>query len=176
VPYQIFEAKDGDFVLAVGNDRQFAALCRKVVDLPDLANDPRFRTAKDRAIHRDDLLRQLCPRFRTENCAVWLERCAAAGIPAGVVKAVPDALAGPSVVGRDVIQSLDHPHLGKVRLVRPAHGLEAQKSAGYRAPPMLGQDTEDVLGRVLGYDAARIRDLIGAGAIAQYASAQWDMP
>ncbi len=168
VPYQIFKAADGDFVLAIGNDRQFAALCRKVVDLPELAEDPRYMTAGNRAVHRDDLLMRLSARFLTRPCAYWLQRCSAESVPAGVVKDVADAFASASVVERGIIQTLDHPYLEKVRLVRPAHGLEAQARAGFRAPPMLGQDTDIVLKRVLDYDERRIRDLKDNGAIAQF--------
>lgn len=171
VPYQIFAAADGDFVLAVGNDRQFAALCRKVVDLPELADDARFMTAKNRAVYRNELLALLIARFRTRPLAHWLQGCAAAGIPAGVVKDVPGALAGASVVAREIVQTLAHPHLEDVRLMRPAHGLGAQKSAGYLAPPMLGQDTETVIRQVLGYDDAHIRGLIEEGVVYQYATA-----
>jgi crotonobetainyl-CoA:carnitine CoA-transferase CaiB-like acyl-CoA transferase len=168
VPYQNFAAADEDFVLAVGTDRQFATLCRNVVGLPELADDPRFKGAKNRAVYRDDLLSQLSARFRTEPCAHWLTRCAAEGIPAGVVKDVPAAFESPSVVERGVVQTLSHPYLDEVRLVRPAHGLAAQGAAEFRAPPMLGEDTESVLKRVLGYGESRIHDLIDAGAIAQY--------
>jgi crotonobetainyl-CoA:carnitine CoA-transferase CaiB-like acyl-CoA transferase len=170
VPYQIFQAADGDFALAVGTDRQFAALCREVVDLPELAVDPRFRSAANRAVYRDDLLPELDGRFRTEPCAHWLESCARASIPAGVVRDVPTAFASPTVVERDLVQVLDHPYLGDVRLVRPAHGIEAQRSADFRAPPLLGQDTEAILKRVLGYDETRIQEARDMGAVAQYTS------
>jgi len=171
VPYQIFEASDGEFALAVGNDKQFSALCREVVDLPDLAEDSRFKAAQDRAVYRDELLPQLDARFRSGSCGHWLEKCEAAGIPAGVVKEVPDAFDTSWAAERGVIQELDHHYLDKVRLVRPAHGLRAQETAAYNAPPMLGQDTEAVLRRVLGYDDSRMRDLIETGAVAQYSPA-----
>jgi crotonobetainyl-CoA:carnitine CoA-transferase CaiB-like acyl-CoA transferase len=64
-----------------------------------------------------------------------------------------------------VVQTLQHPHLGPVSLVGPAHGLAAQKEASPLPPPLLGQDTETVLGTVLGYDADTIRRLRDAGVI-----------
>jgi len=171
VPYQIFDASDGEFVLAVGNDRQFAALCRKVIDLPEFADDPRFATSKNRAIYRDDLLPALNERFLTKPGEYWLRRCNEESIPAGVVKDVPAAFASPSVTERGVVQTLRHPELDEVRLVRPAHGLAAQREVDYKAPPMLGEDTEAVLKRVLALDDDRIRDLIASGAVAQHVPA-----
>ncbi|MBL4891527.1 MAG: CoA transferase [Rhizobiaceae bacterium] len=168
VPYQLFQASDGDFALAVGNDRQFACLCDKVVNLPDLATDDRFMTAKNRAVYTEELIIFLSAEFLKRSCDYWLQSCMQAGVPAAVVKDVPEALESPVVIERNVIHTLEHPFLDQVRLVRPAHGLEAQQSANYKAPPMLGQDSEAVLGRVLKYDDLQIRELINSGAIAQY--------
>ncbi len=174
VPYQVFEGSDAEFVLAVGNDRQFSSLCRDVIDQPQLAEDPRFKTAHCRAIYREDLLVHLAACFASKPCAHWLDACARAGIPAGVVKDVAGAFASRSVVERDVVQTLDHPVLGEVRLVRPAHGLAAQGANEFSAPPMLGQDTETVLKRVLGYDTAQIDKMEAQGAVARYAADRKD--
>lgn len=170
VPYQIFETSDGSFALAVGTDKQFATLCRDILNMPDLAEDTRFITAKNRAVYRDELIARLAPAFRTDTCDHWLDLCRHKSVPAGAVKDVPGALTSPSATARDVVQTLDHPHLGSVRMVRSAHGLAAQKTAPQKAPPMLGQDTDEVLRRVLGYDDERISHLKDTGAVAQYQS------
>lgn len=168
VPYQTFEASDGIFALAVGNDRQFAALCRRVLDLPDLVTDTRFATAKNRAVHRDALLRYLNPAFLAGTCEHWLVRCRAESVPAGAVLDVSAALESDPVRHRNLVETLHHPHLGSVRMVRAAHGLAAQADRSHRAPPMLGQDSAKILRDVLGYDTARIRDLAKSGAIAEF--------
>lgn len=165
VPYQIFEAADGRFALAVGNDRQFAQLCRHVVDLPQLAEDGRFVTASGRALNRDGLIPQLAAVFATGTRDRWMRACAAVGVPAGEVRTVPEVFESPNVRERGAVQTLQHPHLGPVSLVAPAHGLAAQKEASFTAPPLLGQDTEAVLRTVLGYDADTIRHLRDAGAV-----------
>jgi len=171
VPYQIFDTSDGRFALAVGNDRQFAALCEKVVHLPHLAEDPRFIRAAGRATHREALIPELAAAFRAKPRDHWMAACAAASVPAGEVKSIPEVFDSPNVRQRGVVQTLPHPHLGSVSLVRPAHGLVAQAQADYSAPPMLGQDTEAVLVGVLGYDATQIQALIGAGAVSVYPAA-----
>jgi crotonobetainyl-CoA:carnitine CoA-transferase CaiB-like acyl-CoA transferase len=165
VPYQLFEASDGHFALAVGNDRMFADFCTRVIDRPDLAGDPRFVTSHQRALHRDALLDAIARILLSRPVAHWLAACRAADVPAGPVKSVAEALGAASVVERGVVQTLAHPELGPVSLIRPAQGLAAQRDHVAKAPPMLGEDTRQVLHRVLGYDDARITALAGRGVI-----------
>jgi crotonobetainyl-CoA:carnitine CoA-transferase CaiB-like acyl-CoA transferase len=169
VPYQLFEAEDDIFALAVGNDRMFADFCSHVIERPDLALDPRFITARQRALHREELLPILAEIIRNRSCQHWLDACHGASVPAGRVKSVSEALNSPSVVEREVIQRLEHPELGPVALVRPAHGLAAQRDHKAKAPPLLGEDTADVLATVLGLPPEAIADLVRKGVIACHA-------
>ena len=166
VPYQLFTASDGPFALAVGNDRMFTDFCEQVIHRPDLARDPRFTTSHQRALHRNDLLGAIQSIIATRPSAHWLEACLAADVPAGPVKSVAEALQAKSVVERGVIQTLEHPELGPVSLIRPAQGLAAQAGHQPKAPPLLGEDTRSVLGNVLGFDTARIEALLAQGVIA----------
>ena len=168
VPYQTFETSDGTFALAVGNDRQFAVLCNEVVGLPELAQDNRFSSAKGRALHRDALIPTLAARFLEGNRDDWMARCLAAGVPAGRVNTVAEFLEGETVRERGLVHSMAHPHLESVAMVRPAHGFAAQKDAGYVPPPMLGQDSVEVLRDVLGYDDDAIRRLLLEKVVATY--------
>ena len=169
VPYQICACSDGSFALAVGNDKQFVALCEKVIDLPALARDPLYATAAARAVNRDSLLAALGPAFLKNTRRHWMEACLRHGVPAGEVKSVPEAFQSPTVKARDVVQTLDSEHLGPVSLVRPAQGLAAQLTASYKAPPMLGEDTTAILSGVLGYDQAEIEALVQSGVVRQFA-------
>jgi crotonobetainyl-CoA:carnitine CoA-transferase CaiB-like acyl-CoA transferase len=166
VPYQLFDAADGSFALAVGNDRMFADFCEKVIARPDMAKDPRYVTSHQRALNRATLLPELAAIIRGKSAQHWLAACHAADVPAGPVKTVAEALQAKSVVERGVIQTLEHPELGPVSLIGPAHGLAAQKHAAAKAPPLLGEDTRDVLSRVLGYDEAEIGGLALRGVVA----------
>ncbi|MDX8529150.1 CaiB/BaiF CoA-transferase family protein [Mesorhizobium sp. MSK_1335] len=165
VPYQLFECSDGAFALAVGNDRMFKDFCNQVIGRPDLANDPRFMTAHHRALNRDELLPAIREILRTKSAAKWLAACRRASVPAGPVHTVSEALASPTVIERGIIQSLQHGELGTIRLIRPAHGLAAQKDRQQKAPPLLGEDTRAVLRSVLGYDDSRIDRLAEAGVV-----------
>ena len=166
VPYQLFDASDGHFALAVGNDRMFADFCTQVILRPDLAEDPRFVTSHQRALHRQDLLDTIQEIVGTRSSAHWLDACLAADVPAGPVKSVSEALQAKSVVEREVIQTLQHPELGPISLVRPAQGLAAQEGHVPKAPPLLGEDTRAILRDVLGLDGARIEELVAKGVIA----------
>ncbi|WP_245494263.1 CaiB/BaiF CoA-transferase family protein [Mesorhizobium sp. M4B.F.Ca.ET.017.02.2.1] len=168
VPYQIFDCSDGSFALAVGNDRQFKALCESVIGKPDLCQDPRFKTANARAKNRQTLVPILEESFRQRSRQDWMDEFSAAEVPAGIVKTVEEALTSKGVGERSVVQTLQNPHLGPVRLIRPAQGLAAQKEADYLAPPLLGQHTEAILKDVLGYSEEAILSLEAAGVISTF--------
>ncbi|MEQ1955943.1 CaiB/BaiF CoA-transferase family protein [Mesorhizobium sp. CN2-181] len=168
VPYQICECSDGNFALAVGNDKQFVALCEKVLGISDVARNPLYATSAARAINRESLLATLGKSFLQNTRSHWMEACLRHGVPAGEVKSVPEAFESPSVKARGVVQTLQSPHLGPVSLVRPAQGLIAQQNARFKAPPMLGEDTMAVLSNVLGYGESEIEQLISHGVVRQY--------
>ncbi len=165
VPYQLFECSDGFFALAVGNDRMFKDFCLHVIDRPDLAADARFMTSAARAENRDQLLPCLGDTLRTKTISYWLDACRRVAVSAGSVHSVAEALSTPTVQSRGIVQTLEHPELGPIRMVRAAHGLSGQRHRGQKAPPLLGEDTRTVLHGVLGYDSEKIDSLVKAGAI-----------
>jgi crotonobetainyl-CoA:carnitine CoA-transferase CaiB-like acyl-CoA transferase len=166
VPYQLFDTEDGSFALAVGNDRMFRDFCDKVIERPALATDPRFVSSHQRALNREALLEEIQAILRARPSQHWLAACAAADVPAGPVKSVAEALRAPSVQARGVIQSLEHAELGPIRMIRPAHGLDAQKHQTPKAPPLLGEDTRSILQRVLGLEAEQIETLCSKKVVA----------
>ncbi|WP_245520378.1 MULTISPECIES: CaiB/BaiF CoA-transferase family protein [unclassified Mesorhizobium] len=168
VPYQIFDCSDGSFALAVGTDRQFKALCESVIGKPDLSEDPRFQTANARAKNREVLVPILEEAFRSGSRQHWMDVCSAAEVPAGIVKTVEEALNSRGVQERSMVQTLQNPHLGPVKLIRPAQGLAAQKEADYLAPPLLGQHTHQILKDVLGYSDEAIISLETAGVVSGF--------
>jgi crotonobetainyl-CoA:carnitine CoA-transferase CaiB-like acyl-CoA transferase len=115
VPYQLFEAADRPFILAVGNDGQWLACCR-ALERPDLAADPRFLRNTGRVEHRGELTRALSDTLRTRPAAEWLERLESCGVPAGIVRRVTEALAD---VGADAKTGIAPLPPGAVRLPPP---------------------------------------------------------
>jgi len=163
-PYDTFDASDGEFVLAVGNDSQFRACCA-VLGNEALADDPRFSTNAARVAHYDVLRALLNDRFRTATRQQWIARLTAASVPAGAVRTVDEVLGDPQVVAREMITALDHPLLGSLKQLGLPVKLSGTPGALRRAPPRLGEHTDSVLTHDLGYDTDRISALRRARVI-----------
>ncbi len=146
VPYQTFDTADGVIVVAVGNDRQFDLLCRKALNRPDLADNSRFRSNADRLGARADLIEQLTGEFRRKSSEHWLGRLRRAGVPCGEVRSVGEALCAPEAIARDMVATVDHPTAGEIRLIGSPLKLSRTPVVEPAAPPLLGQQSGEVLG------------------------------
>lgn len=139
-PYELYETADGELVLAVGNDRQFAALC-EVVGAPELAEDPRFATNGDRVAHRGNLRAELVERLATAPAAEWAERLTAVRVPAGQVNDVRGAFELAERLGLSPIVDVPRgdagDHGGAVALTRNPIGLSLTPPSYRSAPPRL---------------------------------------
>jgi crotonobetainyl-CoA:carnitine CoA-transferase CaiB-like acyl-CoA transferase len=165
VPYQLFDTSDGQVVIAVGNDGQFAALCTKLLDRSDLASDERFAKNSARVSNREALLAELIPLIAKKPTDWWLDGLRSVGVPTGAVRGVGAALAAPETIARDMVATVAHPSAGEVKLVASPLKLGRTPVVDPVAPPTLGQDSRTVLAG-LGYDAAIIDRLIADGIIA----------
>ncbi|MDH4108828.1 MAG: CoA transferase [Gammaproteobacteria bacterium] len=164
VPYQAFETSDGDLMLAVGNDRQFAA-CADIVDCPELALDARFATNAARVSHRRELVELLAERFRTRPTESWLTEFRARGVPVGPINDLAAAFADPHVSANNLVKRLPHPLAGELPTVANPVRFSATAVTYRRSPPLLGEHTQEVLAAELGYRPARIEELRAAGVI-----------
>jgi crotonobetainyl-CoA:carnitine CoA-transferase CaiB-like acyl-CoA transferase len=163
VPYQVFDAADGALVVAVGNDAQYVRFC-EVIGAPALGRDARYARNADRVRNRDELVPQLAERVRLRPVADWISALDAAGVPCGPINDLAQAFADPQVAARGLRVDLPHPLAGRVALAgNPIHASETPP-VYERAPPLLGEHTDEVL-RDLGYDAAAISALRAAGAV-----------
>lgn len=164
VPYQTFEAADGHVIVAVGNDGQFRKLCQ-VAGCEALADDPRFATNPARVKYRETLVPLLAERIRQQPARHWADALESVGVPCGPINDIGQALADPQVQARGMRVDLPHPTAGTVPLVASPMRLSRTPPQYHRAPPTLGQHTDEVLSERLGYDAARIAALRAAGII-----------
>jgi crotonobetainyl-CoA:carnitine CoA-transferase CaiB-like acyl-CoA transferase len=158
VPYQVFHAADKPFVLAVGNDRQFTALCQWI-GLPEVPQDDRFRTNAARVAHRAELVALLKARFRQREAEAWVEGLLALGIPAGPINTVQQALDDPHVTGRGLVETVQMPDGSALRMVGPAARLSATPARIESPPPQVGEHTESILRDLLGMTADEITAL-----------------
>jgi crotonobetainyl-CoA:carnitine CoA-transferase CaiB-like acyl-CoA transferase len=158
VPYQAFATADGHLMLAIGNDRQFAAFC-ELVGRGELAQDPRSATNAKRVEHRDTLVPLLSELLRSRTTAQWLELLAPASIPCGPINDVAQVFAEPQVRHRQLELSLPHPVAGSAPGVRNPIRYSRTPIEYLRAPPLLGEHTQEVLAERLGIDASTIEAL-----------------
>lgn len=142
VPYQLFETADRPFILAAGNDKLFRLTC-EVAGRPELADDPAFATNEARVRNRADLIPVLEEIFRTKPAAWWLEALEDAGVPCAPVRRLDEVFASPEGVA--VIQEVEDPVRGALRLVANPIRLFGHLPTVRRPPPRLGEHTDEVL-------------------------------
>jgi crotonobetainyl-CoA:carnitine CoA-transferase CaiB-like acyl-CoA transferase len=143
-PQDVFTASDGQFVLAVGNDGQFAKLCEVIGDA-GLARDPRFSTNAARVGANAELTALLSAAFAAWQRDALVAALDAAGVPAAPINTIPQVFADPQLQHREMLRHLPHPLAGSVpQVVSPIRLADAPLRFD-RAPPLLGQHTQEVL-------------------------------
>lgn len=155
-PQRTFACADGDIVIVVGNDGQFATLC-DMLGKPELAQDPRYITNSQRVRNQDTLDPVLDAIFASQPRAHWLAALKKAGVPAGSINTVPEVFEDPQVVHRGMLRRLPHPAAGSVPQVMNPLRFGSSALRADAAPPLLGQHTADVLAE-LGLSAEQIQD------------------
>ncbi len=139
-PYELFPTADGELVLAVGNDKQFAALC-ETIGAPELARDERFATNGARVAHRATLRDVLVARLAERDAAAWVATLSAVGVPAGQVNDIAGAFALADTLGLDPIVELPRADGSVARLTRNPITLSATPATYRSAPPPLQSPT-----------------------------------
>ncbi|MEY3900553.1 MAG: hypothetical protein RI962_1708 [Pseudomonadota bacterium] len=158
VPYQVFNAADGELILAVGNDTQFAKLCA-VLGCPEIAGDERYAKNANRVRHREALLPLLQQRLVTRSVAQWVEVLQPEGVPCGPVNSIAQTFANPQVIHRQMRVDLPHPLAGSVPSVANPIKFSGTPIQYGDAPPTLGQHSDQVLREYVGLSDAEIEAL-----------------
>lgn len=164
VPYGTFPGADDHFIIAVGNDAQFARFCRAAAR-EDLAADPRFARNADRVRNREVLIPMLNAITAARPAADWIAALEAEGVPCGPVNDLAQAFGQPQAQARGMTVTLPHPVAGDVDLIANPIRMSGTPVEYQGAPPTLGQHTDAVLADALGTDAAEIARLRGKGVI-----------
>jgi len=161
VPYQPFEASDQPIIIAVGNERQFARLA-KICGHPEWAGDERFSSNGARVAHRAEMVRLVKDAIRHKTAAEWLTQLEAAGIPAGPINRISQALSDVQAQHRAMVRTL-----AGMPLVGSPVRLDGERADSDLPPPALGQHTEEVLAEIAIGDG-EIEDLRAAEVIGTF--------
>ena len=163
-PYQPFPTSDGKLIIAVGNDAQFQRLC-DALGLPELAGDSRYATNPGRVKHRATLVDVLITATRNKTNREWMALLREIKVPCGPIQTIDEVFSDTQVLARNMVVEVEHPELGSVPTVANPIKFSATPAAYLKAPPLLGEDTDDVLSRLLGIDKTRIADLKSRGVV-----------
>ncbi|XP_055203676.1 succinyl-CoA:glutarate CoA-transferase isoform X4 [Gorilla gorilla gorilla] len=193
VPYQAFKTKDGYIVVGAGNNQQFATVC-KILDLPELIDNSKYKTNHLRVHNRKELIKILSERFEEELTSKWLHLFEGSGVPYGPINNMKNVFAEPqvqsvewlhkgdilmkktlynktitiTVLHNGLVMEMEHPTVGKISVPGPAVRYSKFKMSEARPPPLLGQHTTHILKEVLRYDDRAIGELLSAGVVDQH--------
>ena len=162
VPYQTFKAKDKYFNLAVGNDNQF----RKLVEILDdeKLKDEKFKTNAGRVRNRKELIKILQGIFSKKEASYWVDIFMKNNIPVGLINNLKEVFEDKQIMFRNMVRTLDH-KMGKLMLVGSPIKLKESKLKDFSPPPTLGEHTEEILKRLIGYNDEDIKILNEKGVI-----------
>ena len=158
VPYHVFKAADEFLIVAVGNDGQFARFC-DVIGRPEWARDERFATNPQRVGHRELMVEMITGRLATRPAREWLALLEPAGVPCGPINDLEQVFADPQVLHRKMAVKAPHPKAGEVTMVANPIKFSATPITHDRAPPLLGEHTDEILQSVLGMGEEELRAL-----------------
>ncbi|MBI3168183.1 MAG: CoA transferase, partial [Chloroflexi bacterium] len=163
VPYQSFQASDGWFAVAVGNDKQFEALC-KVIGKPELSSDERFATNSVRVQNREILILLLRPIFMQKTVGEWLALIGDR-FPCGPINTLDQVFSMPHVRERNMLVEMQHPTIGALPLVGSPLKMGGTPVEYRLPPPLMGEHTKDVLKEILGFSEEKVTQLIKRGCV-----------
>jgi crotonobetainyl-CoA:carnitine CoA-transferase CaiB-like acyl-CoA transferase len=155
VPYQVFVVADGEIVVAVGNDGQWQQYCA-AIERSDLGADPRWTKVTGRITGRDELVPELARAMLTRTRAEWLDRLESRGVPCGPINNYRQVFEDAQVQHRKLRVDLQRPDGSMVSTIASPLRLQGTPPVYDRAPPTLGDATDDVLGSLLGLSSEEI--------------------
>ncbi len=163
-PYGDFDCADGKILVAVANNKQFAALCR-VIGQPGLAADPRFASTPQRVANRAELQRLIGEVLKTQPIAHWMPLLREAVVPSGPIHDFRQVFDDPQIRHRGLVKTLAHPLSGTLAVVGNPLNFSDTPITYDRPPPLLGEHTVELLRDLLGLDEAEIDGLAQRGVI-----------
>jgi crotonobetainyl-CoA:carnitine CoA-transferase CaiB-like acyl-CoA transferase len=162
-PYQVFPTRDGELMVAAGNDRLFGLLCDGL-DVRELATDERFRTNPDRVRNREELVELIGARLRERDTGDWQARLTAAGVPSAPVADVAQVADAEQTRALAMLQDVLHAGIPGLRLPALPLSFDRERATHRAAPPAVGEHTAEILAEA-GYADEEIAALAADGVI-----------
>jgi len=160
----LYEAADGPLYMACANDRLYRRLVTEVLDRPDLITDPDFATRRARTANREKLRAIIASVFASDKLENWMAKMKKANIPVGYLRTVEQGFNAPEARERHRLSRIPHPTAGMVPNIETPLNMALTPCVDPVAAPLLGEHTNDILRKSLGYGDARIAELAEAGA------------
>ena len=147
VPYQTFKTKEGEMVIAVGNDNQFKMLCQ-LINKPEYSQDERFKTNPARVENRETLVPLLQEAFLTKPTSYWQEQCDKHNIPCGPIQTLDEVEKDPQLKAREMFVDFDHPTAGAIKMIGSPLKLSRTPVSITKHPPNVGEHNEEILNQI----------------------------
>ncbi|MCD5413477.1 MAG: CoA transferase [Clostridiales bacterium] len=162
VPFETFETKDGEIMIAVGNDVIWSRFC-EAINITELVDDDRFRTNVLRNENHGILIPLILKKIKNKTTEEWQNVLDNFGVPNGPINTIDKVIKDPQIIDREMIVEVEHPIAGIVKV--PGIPIKFSETPGEinRCAPLLGEHTREVLKEVLGYDENRIKSLFEYG-------------
>ncbi|MHA6253179.1 CaiB/BaiF CoA transferase family protein [Oceanobacillus sp. CAU 1775] len=145
VPYQTFSTMDGELVIAVGNDKQFKALCT-ILGKAEYSLDERFITNEERVKNRRIIVPLLQEEFSKQPTHFWHQKCQENNIPCGPIQTIDQVIQDPQLIAREMFLSTEHPTAGKINMIGSPLKLSRTPVTLRHHPPIAGEHNKEILG------------------------------
>jgi len=164
VPFEPFEARDGEIMIAVGNDAIWHKFCN-TIEKAELIDDVKFCTNVLRHENHSLLKPIISEEIKKKTIKEWQNILDTAGVPNGPINTIDKVVKDPQIIAREMIVEVEHPIAGKVKI--PGIPIKLSETPGEitRSAPLLGEHTKEVLKEVLGYDDNKIKSLFDCGIV-----------
>lgn len=164
-PYDAFPAKDGDVIIAAGNNKLYGILC-DVMGRPELKQNPRFLEVKDRVANHEAMYEIVSAWSKQHTVDEVDQLLNAAGCPASPVNTIDRMVVDPQIAGaREMFPEIDQPGIGKLHITAMPQKLTRTKSYPRKPAPLLGEDNAEIYQKMLGFDQAKLDELKAKGVI-----------
>jgi CoA:oxalate CoA-transferase len=158
VPYNVYPASDGYVLILAGDNHRWRGLCA-LIGRPELAEDPRFATAKARSANVDEVDEMLAAWTKQHTRDALMTTLNEADIFCGIVKELPEVMTDPHLHARGMLREIDDPRLGRITIWTSPLRMNAEAPVPQSFAPALGADSDEFLRTELGLDAAAIASL-----------------